>query len=103
MLQQPRGGGQGEDSANPRLQVAAGIYRLSGLLIAMLVLKIAFALALIPWTLVGILLFAKFNALFGPDRGQPSETPGARSFGMAHVFAVWVGGMALGAYFVFIL
>jgi hypothetical protein len=43
----------------------------------------------------------KFRLLFGPDHGQPSETPGARSFGMTHVFAVWVGGMALGIYFVF--
>lgn len=67
----------------------------------MLLLKILFALALIPWTLAGIWLAIKFRLLFGPDRGQPSETPGARSFGMTHVLAVWVGGMALGIYFVF--
>ena len=67
----------------------------------MLFIKILSALALIPWTLAGIWLVVKFRLLFGPDHGQPSETPGARSFGMTHVFAVWIGGMALGIYFLF--
>ncbi len=68
---------------------------------AMLFLKIVFALALIPWTLAGLWLVVKFQSLFGPDQGHPSETPGERSFGITHVFAVWAGGMALGIYFVF--
>ncbi|MDB6079056.1 MAG: hypothetical protein JWO82_2803, partial [Akkermansiaceae bacterium] len=28
-----------------------------------------------------------------------SETPGARSFGVTQIAAVWVGGIALGIYF----
>jgi len=68
---------------------------------AMLFLKIVFALALIPWTLAGLWLVVKFQSLFGPDQGHPSETPGERYFGITHVFAVWAGGMALGIYFVF--
>jgi hypothetical protein len=67
----------------------------------MIIFKILVALSLIPWTIAGCVLIAKFQALFGPDSGQPSETPGARSFGITHVFAVWVGGMALGIYFAF--
>ena len=67
----------------------------------MLFFKVLVVLGLVPWTLAGLYLFARFQKLFGPDRGQPSETPGARSFGMTHVFAVWVGGMALGIYFAF--
>ena len=69
---------------------------------AMFFVKILFALALIPWTLAGLWLAVKFQSLFGPDRGHPSETPGERSFGITHVFAVWIGGMALGIYFVLV-
>ena len=69
---------------------------------AMFFIKILFALALIPWTLAGLWLMVKFQSLFGPDRGHPSETPGERSFGITHVFAVWIGGMALGIYFVLV-
>lgn len=66
----------------------------------MLFFKILIALGLVLWTAAGFYLIARFQSFFGPDRQQPSETPGARSFGITHVFAVWLGGMALGIYFV---
>lgn len=69
----------------------------------MLFFKILIALSLIPWTAAGFYLIARFQRFFGPDRGHPSETPGERSFGVTHVFAVWVGGMALGIYFACVL
>jgi hypothetical protein len=69
----------------------------------MLFFKILIALSLIPWTAAGLYLIARFQAFFGPDSGHPSETPGERSFGVTHVFAVWAGGMALGIYFACVL
>jgi hypothetical protein len=69
----------------------------------MLIFKILIVLSLIPWTAAGLYLIARFQRFFGPDRGHPSETPGERSFGVTHVFAVWVGGVALGIYFACVL
>lgn len=68
---------------------------------SMLFFKILIGLGLIPWTIAGLYLMARFQRFFGPDRQHPSETPGERSFGITHVFAVWLGGVALGIYFAF--
>jgi hypothetical protein len=69
----------------------------------MLFFKILIALCLIPWTAAGLYLIARYRTFFGPDSGHPSETPGERSFGATHVFAVWAGGVALGIYFACVL
>lgn len=65
------------------------------------VLKTFIALLLLTWTILGVWLVVRYNLLFGPHRDDPAETPGARSFGVAHIAAVWVGGFALGVYFLF--
>lgn len=64
-----------------------------------IVVKIGIAIYLIGWSAIGVYLCMNFKRLFGIHEDTPSETPGERSFGVAHVFAVWVGGMALGIYF----
>jgi hypothetical protein len=65
----------------------------------MLIIKIGLILFLIFWFLLGAWLVARYNVLFGPHKDDPAESPGARSFGVAHIIAVWVGGAALGFYF----
>ncbi len=47
-------------------------------------------------------LVVKYGALFGPNPDHRDETPGARSFGIAHIAAVWVGAFALAVYFLFL-
>lgn len=65
----------------------------------MLLIKIGLILFLIFWFLLGGWLVARYNVLFGPHQDDPAESPGARSFGVAHIIAVWIGGSALGFYF----
>jgi len=65
-----------------------------------LIIKIGLSIFLIGWTILGIWLCTNYNRLFGPHADDPAETPGARSFGVAHIVAVWIGGMALGIYFI---
>ena len=65
-----------------------------------LIIKIGIALFLIVWTILGVWLCINYNRLFGPNADDPAETPGARSFGVAHIVAVWIGGMALAIYFI---
>ena len=55
---------------------------------------------LIAWTWVGYFLVTRFKKFFGPHKDDPSETPGARSFGLAHIVAVWVSAFALLIYFI---
>jgi len=64
-------------------------------------IKTALVLFLIAWSGLGLWLVVKYGALFGPHRDDPSETPGARSFGIAHITAVWVGFFSLACYFLF--
>lgn len=64
--------------------------------------KTLLTLFLIGWTFFGLWMLVKFNVLFGPHRDDPAETPGARSFGVAHVAAVWIGFFVLAAYFLFL-
>ena len=65
-----------------------------------IIIKIGLALFLIVWSILGVWLCINFNKLFGPNVDDPAETPGARSFGVAHIVAVWIGGMALAIYFI---
>jgi len=65
----------------------------------MIIIKIGLILFLIFWFALGTWLVARYSVLFGPHKDDPAETPGARSFGVAHIVAVWIGGSALGFYF----
>lgn len=64
-------------------------------------IKTVLVLFLLSWTAFGGWLLLKYGALFGPHPDDPSETAGARSFGVAHVVSVWVGFFALAFYFLF--
>lgn len=66
-----------------------------------ILIKTVLALFLIAWSALGVWLLVKYAILFGPHRDDPAETPGARSFGVAHVAAIWVGFFALALYFLF--
>ena len=65
----------------------------------MIFVKIALVLFLIAWTIFGAWGVIRYGMLFGPHPDDPAESPGARSFGVAHVVAVWVGFFALACYF----
>jgi len=65
------------------------------------VIKTGIVLFLIVWFILGGWLISRYNVLFGPNADDPSESPGARSFGIAHIVAVWIGGTALAVYFLF--
>lgn len=65
----------------------------------MILLKIAILLYLTVWFLLGAWLLYRSSQLFGPHADDPAESPGARSFGVAHIIAVWIGGAAIGFYF----
>lgn len=67
-----------------------------------LAVKLIVVAFLIVWTLLGGWLVAKYGVLFGPNPEHRDETPGARSFGIAHLIAVWVGAFALGVWFLFL-
>ncbi|WP_035611228.1 hypothetical protein [Haloferula sp. BvORR071] len=67
-----------------------------------LLIKLLIAAFLVFWTFVGGWLVVKHGALFGPHADHRAETPGARSFGLAHIGAVWVGAFALAVYFLFL-
>lgn len=64
-----------------------------------LLVKLLIAAFLVVWTLIGGYLVVKYGVLFGPHSDHRAETPGARSFGIAHIAAVWVGGFVLALYF----
>ena len=64
--------------------------------------KTLLTLFLIGWSIFGVWMLVKFNLLFGPHKDDPAETPGARSFGVAHVAAVWIGFFVLALYFLFL-
>ena len=67
----------------------------------MFILKFGIVIYLIIWVMLGAWLALRAKALFGPHKDDPAESPGARSFGVAHIIAVWIGGMAIGVYFLF--
>ncbi len=62
-------------------------------------MKIVAAIAALIWLCLGVWGLKQGRRLFGPDADNPSETGGARSFGVAHIIAVWFG---IFAYFVYI-
>ena len=64
-----------------------------------MIINIGLILFLIFWFSLGGWLVVRYNVLFGPHKDDPAESPGARSFGVAHIVAVWIGGAALGFYF----
>lgn len=66
-----------------------------------LIIKIFLIVFLIAWSALGIWLIKRYQWLFGPHPDDPAETPGARSFGVAHIVAVWIGGFLLALYFLF--
>ena len=61
--------------------------------------NLLFVAFLIGWVALGLWLIIRSGALFGLCDDHRSESPGARSFGVAHIVAVWIGGFALGVYF----
>jgi hypothetical protein len=67
-----------------------------------LVIKLIIVAFLIFWTILGGWLVVKYGELFGPHHDHRAETPGARTFGLAHIGAVWVGAFALGIWFLFL-
>lgn len=67
-----------------------------------IIVKILIVFFLIGWTALGGWLVVKYGALFGPHADHRAETPGARSFGLAHIGAVWVGAFALAVWFLFL-
>ncbi len=62
-------------------------------------IKTAVALFIVGWSFFGFWLLVRYDILFGPHRDDPSETGGARSFGVTHVASVWFGFFALAVYF----
>ncbi len=64
-------------------------------------IKTGLVLFLLGWTTFGIWMVAKYATLFGPHPDDPAESQGARSFGVAHVTAVWFGVCVLAIYFLF--
>jgi len=61
--------------------------------------NLLFVAFLIGWIVLGLWLIIRSGALFGLCDDHRSESPGARSYGVAHIVAVWIGGFALGVYF----
>jgi hypothetical protein len=80
------------------LSVASGCVKVGSSAMP-LVIKLIIVVFLVFWTLLGGWLVVKYGALFGPHHDHRAETPGARSFGLAHIGAVWVGAFALGIWF----
>jgi hypothetical protein len=65
-------------------------------------IKLLIVVFLAGWTVLGAWLVARYGLLFGPDPDHRHETPGARSFGITHIAAVWVGAFALALWFLFL-
>ena len=65
-----------------------------------LIIKLGIAFFIIAWAILGVWLCMNYNRLFGLHPDDPAESPGARSFGVAHIVAVWIGGIALAIYFI---
>ncbi len=64
-------------------------------------IKTGLVLFILGWSLFGIWLVAKYAVLFGPHHDNPSETVGARSFGVTHIGVVWIGLFVLALHFLF--
>ena len=66
----------------------------------MIAITILLCIFLLAWIYVGYYLVTRFGKLFGPHPDDPAETPGARSFGLAHIFAIYIGTFSLLIYFI---
>lgn len=62
-------------------------------------LKLLIVAFILGWLYLGGWMIVRYNRLFGPHKDDPAETPGARSYGVGHIVAVWVGSFALAWYF----
>ncbi len=65
----------------------------------MIVIKIGICLFILIWLGLGGMMLVKWNSFFGANPDDPSESPGSRTLSIAHIGAVWVGGLALAIYF----
>lgn len=67
----------------------------------MILIKAFLVAAIIGMLWLGFYLVTRYHKLFGPHPDDPSETPGARSFGLAHIISIWIGTLGLLIYFLF--
>jgi hypothetical protein len=65
----------------------------------MIVIKIGICLFILVWLGLGGMMLVKWNSFFGANPDDPAESPGSRTLSIAHIGAVWVGGLALAIYF----
>ncbi len=70
-------------------------------MIMIYLIKSALVLFILGWSFLGIWLVVKYGVLFGPHHDNPSESVGARSFGVTHIGIVWIGFFALAVHFLF--
>ncbi|OYV05425.1 MAG: hypothetical protein CFE26_11675 [Verrucomicrobiales bacterium VVV1] len=67
--------------------------------VPMIIIKIGIFLFILFWLGLGGMMLVKWNSLFGANPDDPSESPGSRTLSIAHIGAVWIGGLALAIYF----
>ena len=67
----------------------------------MLLIKIALALFIIFWLLLGAWMFIKYERLFGYHPDDPAETPGARTLNLTQIWSCWFGILVIMEYFLF--
>ncbi|MFN4804827.1 MAG: hypothetical protein ACK56K_07875 [Akkermansiaceae bacterium] len=67
----------------------------------MLLIKIALALFIIVWLLLGAWMFIKYERLFGYHPDDPAETPGARTLNLTQIWSCWFGILVIMGYFLF--
>ena len=66
----------------------------------MIAITILLSVGLLFWCWVGYFLVSRFHKLFGPHPDDPAETPGSRSFGLAHIGAIYISTFAMLIYFI---
>ncbi len=64
-----------------------------------ILIKSALALFLIAWSGVGLVMFVKYDAVFGLHKDDPSESSGARALNVTQVVSVWLGVLLIAFYF----
>ena len=66
----------------------------------MIYIKAAVCIAILAWLWLGFHIITNFKKYLGANVDDPSETAGARSYGIVHVTTIWFAMLGL---FVFIL
>lgn len=66
----------------------------------MIGIKIVLSILILVWLYVGYYLVTRFHKLFGTHPDDPAETPGARSFGLAHIVTIWIGVLGMLIYLI---